>query len=65
MAPMPPLANLHSQFIRVWVREPSSLSNRPDTLDPEDLVLDLKIVEFQWRENHVLSSGRGNAPGGG
>src|SRR4029079_16390377 len=43
----------------VFVVEPAGYAG------PEDSVLDLKIVEFQWRENHVLSGGRGNALGGG
>src|SRR5262245_21866795 len=34
MAPTPPRANLHSQFIRVWIRLPSSLSKRPEMLEP-------------------------------
>src|SRR5260370_1122179 len=33
IAPTPPAANLHSQLMRVWVREPSSLSNRPALFD--------------------------------
>src|SRR5262245_48064012 len=33
MAPTPPRANLHSQFMRVWVRLPSSLSKRPEMLE--------------------------------
>ena len=33
MAPAPPLANMHSQLMRVWVSEPSSLSNRPEMLE--------------------------------
>ncbi len=32
MAPTSPAANLHSQLMRVWVSDPSSLSNRPDIL---------------------------------
>ena len=33
IAPTPPAANFDSQLIRVCVREPSSLSNRPEMLD--------------------------------
>ena len=33
IAPVPPLANMHSQLMRVWVSDPSSLSKRPDMLE--------------------------------
>ncbi len=46
MAPVPPLANLLSQLMRVCVSEPSSLSKRPDTLERKMRFLTSRLRNF-------------------
>src|SRR5207302_1502567 len=43
IAPTPPAANLHSQLMRVCVREPSSLSNRPEMFDRKMRFLTVRL----------------------
>src|SRR3981189_1461015 len=43
MAPTPPRANFSSQLTRVWVPDPSSLSNRPEILD-----LKIRFLTVKW-----------------
>src|SRR5215831_5172899 len=43
IAPTPPAANLHSQLMRVWVSEPSSLSNLPEMFDRKMRFLTVRL----------------------
>src|SRR5579871_4709833 len=68
IAPTPPWANLDSQLIRVWVSEPSSLSNRPEMFERKTRFLTVRLRNCSgWK---ISSKGTGrmllcDAPGPG
>ena len=51
--PMPPRAKRVSQLMRVCVPEPSSLSQRPETLERRMRFLIVRLPSLQGREDDV------------
>ena len=54
IAPTPPAANLDSQLMRVWVSEPSSLSNRPEMLERKIRFLTVRLRKWSGVEDRVI-----------
>src|SRR6185437_10156164 len=64
IAPTPPSANLDSQLIRVWVSDPSSLSNRPEMFDRKMRFFTVRLRNFSGVKisSNTSARSRGGAP---